>query len=26
LNLLLDDSQFFWEWAGIGTNVLVRTA
>ena len=26
LNLLLDDSQFFWEWAGVGTAVLVRTA
>jgi lipoprotein-anchoring transpeptidase ErfK/SrfK len=26
LNLLLDDSQFFWEWADIGTPVLVRTA
>jgi len=26
LNLLLDDSRFFWEWADIGTPVYVRTS
>lgn len=25
LNLLLEDAQFFWDWADIGTAVLVRT-
>ena len=25
LNLLLDDAQFFWDWAEIGTPVLCRT-
>jgi hypothetical protein len=24
LNLLLDDSQYFWDWAGIGTPVVVH--
>jgi hypothetical protein len=24
LNLLLDDSQFFWDWAGVGTPVYVH--
>jgi hypothetical protein len=26
LNMLLDDSRFFWDWATIGTPVIVRTA
>lgn len=26
LNLLLDDSQFFWDWATYGTPVIVRTS
>ncbi|MGB3330670.1 MAG: L,D-transpeptidase family protein [Thermomicrobiales bacterium] len=25
LNLLLDDSQFFWDWATYGTPVIIRT-
>lgn len=26
LNLLLDDSQFFWDWATYGTPVIIRTS
>jgi lipoprotein-anchoring transpeptidase ErfK/SrfK len=25
INLLLDDSKFFWDWATFGTPVIVRT-
>ncbi len=25
LNLLMDDAQFFWDWAGVGTPVICRT-